>query len=191
MKQTGNTTLLLQRWRDGDRAAFDALVASLHPLLHEAAVAQLGRVRGQHTLRPTALVNEAYLQLMAQTGASWLNRDHFMAVAATAMRHILVNYLRAQRARKRGGDWLRVTLEDGAVMRDPRAEHLLAVDEALDVLSASHPRLAQVVELRVFGGLTESDVARALGLTERTVRRDWRKAKALLSVAMRGGRAAA
>ncbi len=182
--ETADITALLVDWRRGDRAAFDRLLSLVHRELRAAAAAQLRRMGGVATLSPTALVNEAYLKLVDQTHASWNDRGHFMAVAATAMRHILVNYARASRAAKRGGNWLRVTYDENSLEKDDAADALLAVDEALGHLRGQFPRLASVVELRFFGGLTEREIAAVLDVDERTARRDWCKAKALLALSL-------
>jgi RNA polymerase sigma-70 factor, ECF subfamily len=141
-----------------------------------------GRVRGDHlaTLNTTALVHEAYLKLVDQDRAGWNDRTHFLAIAATAMRRILIDYARRQKRLKRGGERRRLTLDDAMIMADQRADTLLALDEALTGLSALNERLSRVVEYRFFAGLTTEETAAALDVTTRTVERDWTKARAWL-----------
>jgi RNA polymerase sigma factor (TIGR02999 family) len=157
---------------------------SLFPLLYEElrriAHRQLSGERDGHTLSTTALVHEAYVKLADQTRAQFSSRAHFLSVAAQAMRRILVTYARKVRAEKRGGQWRRLDLEQVDIPVDDRAEALVVLDAALYRLSALNPRLSQVVECRFFGGMTEEETAVALGVTDRTVRRDWVKAKGWL-----------
>jgi RNA polymerase sigma factor (TIGR02999 family) len=130
------------------------------------------------------LVHEAYLKLVDQSRAGWRDRAHFFALSSVAMRHILVDRARARATLKRGGARRRVTLDDATITVDDCAEMLLALDEALERLAAVEPRLAKVVEYRFFGGLSEREIAEALGITERTVERDWVKARMLLRRAL-------
>jgi RNA polymerase sigma factor (TIGR02999 family) len=160
-------------------------VSSLVPLVYEElrriAQRQLRSERSGHTLTTSALVHEAYLKLSAQTRAEWNDHAHFLAIAAQAMRRILVDYARQHQAAKRGGDRQRVTLESGMIgSAEDRAESLIALDEALSRLAALDARQSRVVECRFFAGMTEDETARVLGITARTVRRDWVKAKAWL-----------
>ena len=148
--------------------------------LKRIASRQLGRQQDAHTLSTTALVHEAYLKLVDQTRAEWVDRAHFYAVAAQAMRRILVDHARKHRAAKRGGGDRRVPLDDVDLPIEERAELLVALNEALERLAALDSRLAQVVECRYFGGLSEEETAAALGVTARTVRRDWVKARGWL-----------
>ena len=157
---------------------------SLFPLLYDElrriAHRQLGLERPGHTLCTTALVHEAYMKLADQTRAQFASRAHFLAVAAQAMRRILVEYARKIGAHKRGGNWSRLDLDQVDIPIEERAEALVALDAALERLTALNPRLSQVVECRFFGGMTEEETATALGVTDRTVRRDWVKAKGML-----------
>lgn len=178
-------TGLLGAWRRGDRDAFDRLFPLVYDELRRIAHRQLGREHPDHTLGTTALVHEAYLKLVDQTRAQLTDRVHFFAVAARAMRRILVDYARRHRALKRGGAGARVSLSDATVVADQRAEALVTLDEALARLAEADERLSQVVEFRFFGGLTEEETAGALGVTARTVRRDWVKAKGWLYQALR------
>jgi RNA polymerase sigma factor (TIGR02999 family) len=131
-------------------------------------------------LNTTALVHEAYLKLVDPANAGWHDRSHFLAVAATAMRHILVDYARQRTAQKRGGDDRQVSLEEGMLGIRIRAEEMLAINQALHSLAAVDQRLVRTVELRFFGGLTVAETAKALEVSEPTVKRDWRKARAFL-----------
>jgi RNA polymerase sigma factor (TIGR02999 family) len=183
-------TELLVAWRGGDRDALDRLFPLVYQELRQIAHRRLGREREGHTLGTTALVNEAYLKLVDQTRAQWADRAHFFAVAARAMRRILVDYARRHRALKRGGAPAPVTLDDealadAALLADERADTLLALDDALTRLAEVDERLCRVVECRFFGGYTEEETAEVLAITPRTVRRDWVKAKGWLYQALR------
>ena len=180
-----DVTALLVDFQAGDRGAVDALLPHLYPQLEEMARRQLRGERDGHTLDTAALVHEAYLKLVDQTRADWQSRSHFLGVASIAMRRILVNYARKRRAAKRGGNEVAVTLHDGEVGQVARADDLLALDEALDRLAQLDARSARVVEMWFFGGLEQTEIAQALGVSEKTVRRDWQSAKAWLSHALR------
>lgn len=163
----------------------DRLMALVYDELRAVARRQLRRWRPGQTLDTTALVHEAYLRLVDQAGASWQDRNHFLSVAAVAMRHILVDAARRRSARKRGGEGVRIPLDElrpGASGPDTSgtAVEILALDEALTSLAARNERLSRLVELRFFAGLTEEETAQTLGTSERTVRRDWLKARAFL-----------
>ena len=142
---------------------------------------QLRRERGGHTLNTNALVHEAYLKLVRQDRANWQNRAHFFGVAALAMRRILINYAKSRKAEKRGGGAALATLEDDQMGSVARTDELLALDEALGRLAERSERHARVVEMAFFGGLTQPEIAEALGVSETTVRRDWRMARAWLT----------
>jgi RNA polymerase sigma factor (TIGR02999 family) len=144
------------------------------------------RERTGHTLQTTALLNEAYLQLVDDSTRNWQNRNHFMAGAAQLMRRIMVDHARERCSLKRGGGALRVTLDDAALVTEKRSEELLALDEALERLTAHDPRKSRIVELRYFGGLTEEETAAFLKLSDRTVRREWRMARTWLYRALSG-----
>jgi RNA polymerase sigma factor (TIGR02999 family) len=174
-------THLLADLSAGNARAADALFPLLYDELHRIAHRQLRSERADHTLCTTALVNEAYVRLVDQQRAQWQNRAQFLAVAARAMRRILVDYARRVRSGKRGGEWQRLALDDVELAVEERADMLVALDDALARLASLNPRLTQVVECRFFGGMTEAETAAALGLTERTVRRDWVKAKGWLN----------
>lgn len=177
-------TELLERWRGGDKAAAEELMPHLYPELRRLADRQLGRRGsggfGGPTLRPTELVHEAYLRLRQGGRGPWENRAHFFGVAARAMRHIVVDYARRRAAAKRGGGVADLPLDRAQIAVDEQAETLLALDEALGRLNAFGERLTRVVECRFFAGLTAEETAEALGVTRRTVHRDWLKAQALL-----------
>jgi RNA polymerase sigma factor (TIGR02999 family) len=179
-------TALLGELREGRRDAMDRLMPLVYEELKAIARAQLACEHRGHTLDPTAAVHEAYLKLVRLDRIAWRDRRHFFGVAAGAMRRVLVEHARRRRASKRGGGVRPLALDDAAVALDERADALVALDEALARLTALAPRLARVVELRFFGGLTEAETAEVLGVTERTVRREWVKAKAWLGEALRG-----
>lgn len=179
-----NITALLAEAGQGDREAADQLWQSIYDDLRRIAHRELYRRRPGQTLQTTALVNEVYLKLVDQTRADWNDRLHFFAVAARAMRHILIDYARQRGRQKRGGGRPHVALDEAVVAAEQRSETFLALDKALTRLAALNERLAQVVEYRFFGGLTEEEIAHLLGVSERTVRRDWRKAKAWLADAL-------
>ena len=178
-------TEALVAWQDGDVSAADRLFLLVYDELRRIARRQLRHERPGHTLSTTAVVHEAYLDLAKQTRAQWVDRAHFFGVAAFVMRRVLMEYARAHHTAKRGGGMTNVTLDDAlAASADDRAETLIAIDDALTRVAAIDPRLARVVECRFFGGLTSAETAEALGVTERTVERDWVKAKALLAHAL-------
>ena len=177
---------LLRAHRRGNAQATGDLFTLIYQELKAIAHRQLARRRPGQTVNTTALVHEAYLKLADQNRDTWEDKAHFLAVAATAMRHILVDYARKQRAAKRGGDLTHHTSLDGSTLfKESRAVEMLDLDRALTQLSETDPRLNRVVELRVFGGLSESETAEVLGLSARTVRRDWFKAKSYLYLALR------
>ncbi|HET9294754.1 MAG TPA: ECF-type sigma factor [Gemmatimonadales bacterium] len=177
---TQPVTLLLLELRDGQSGAMDRLFPLVYEELRRIARRALRRERTGHTLATTGLVHEAYLRLVDQTRVEYQDRAHFFGIAARAMRQILVDYARRHRAAKRGGAQRVVTLEEGALALEDRAEALLALDEALTDLESVDARLGQIVQCRFFGGLTEDETAEVVGVTARTVRRDWLKAKGWL-----------
>jgi RNA polymerase sigma factor (TIGR02999 family) len=176
----GNLTHLLAAWHQGDRAAFDRLITVVHDELRRLARRELRHERVGHTLQPTALVNEVFVRLVAQREASWENRAQFFGVAAQLMRRILVDYARAHLAEKRGGGLLRVTLAEARDVAVEPAVELLAIDRALTQIAALDPLQARLVELRYFAGMTVEETAHVLGCSPRTVKREWRVAKAWL-----------
>jgi RNA polymerase sigma factor (TIGR02999 family) len=176
----GNITQLLSAWHQGDRSALDRVITMVHAELRRLARRELRRERAEHTLQPTALVNEVFLRLVAQRDASWENRAQFFGVAAQLMRRILVDHARAHLAAKRGGGLLRVTLAEAADLAIDTGSELLAIDRALTQLAALDPLQARLVELRYFAGMTVEETAHVLGCSPRTVKREWRVAKAWL-----------
>lgn len=177
-------TLLLGRVAGGDREAVDHLLPLVYQELRRLAQHQLGRERSGHTLNATALVHEAYLKLIDQRDVAWQNRAHFMAIAAQAMRRILIDYARRRLADKRGGDVAVITYDEALHARAARAEELVALDRALGQLHQRNERQALIVEYQFFGGLTHEEIAEVLKVSVVTVRRDWRTAKAWLTVAL-------
>ena len=178
-------THLLHAHRQGERDASDRLFSLVYDELREMAHRQLLRRRPGRTMNTTALVHEAYLKLFDRAESSWEDRAHFMAVSARAMRHILVDHARRVRAEKRGGGAHRTELTTNIGGKDFRFE-ILDLDDGLQQLAALNPRLSKVVELRFFGGLSVKETAEVLGVTTRTVDRDWYKAKAFLYLHLRG-----
>jgi RNA polymerase sigma factor (TIGR02999 family) len=172
----GEVTQLLVAIRDGEREALDRLLPLVYEELRRMAQRQLGRERADHTLHATALVHEAYLKL-AGGSLNAVDRSHFLAISARAMRQVLVEYARRRNAEKRGGGWERTTLNDGDNAVEFSPDELLSLDAALSELE---PRQREVVEYRFFGGMDEQEVATVMGISDRTVRRDWVKARAWL-----------
>lgn len=173
-------TICLRDWREGDAVAKDRLFQLVYEQLKHMAHQALRRERDDHTLATTDLVHEAYIRLVDRPNVEWQDSSHFFAVAARAMRRILVDYARRRGAAKRGSTPRRVPLLEDALSLDEQADTLLALDEALTRLHGIDERLAQVVEYRFFGGLTEEQTAQVLSVTARTVRRDWVKARGWL-----------
>jgi RNA polymerase sigma-70 factor, ECF subfamily len=176
----GDVTLLLQRAGDGDRSALGHLFPLIYDELRHRARRALAGERPGHTLHATDLVHEAFFKLVGAS-ASWQDRAHFLAVAARAMRQVLVEHARRRLAGKRGAGVAHVSLGHlDATPAFSHAEHMVALDEALERLGAEQPRLLALVECRFFGGLSERETAEALGLSERTIQRDWARARAWL-----------
>lgn len=170
-------TDLLVRWNHGDDDALAALTPIVYEELRRLAHHHMGGQRPNHTLQTTALVNEVYLRLAGQTNPTWQNRAHFFAVAARAMRQILVSYARSQQAQKRGGGALKVDLDEAALVSPEESKEIVDLHEALERLTALDSRKAQVVELKYFGGLDYDEMAEVLKISRATVRRDWEFAK--------------
>jgi RNA polymerase sigma factor (TIGR02999 family) len=175
-----DASVLLRAWGHGDLLARDRLLPLVYQQLRRSAAAYLRRERVDHTLQPTALVHEAYLKLVGQDRAAWQNRGHFFGIAAQMMRRILVDYARERQAAKRPGAGLRVALDDriGSVL--PPDVEVLLLEQALEELTALDQRQGQIVELRYFGGLSESEVAEVLSVSRSTVTREWQMARAWL-----------
>jgi RNA polymerase sigma factor (TIGR02999 family) len=182
----GEVTLLIAQARDGDRAAFDRIFELMYPELRGVAHRRLSRHARDGAFDTTALVNECYLKFVQRKQLVPTDRAHFLAYAATVMRSIIVDAARAANAERRGGDVAHVTLDTLVGDTAPgAAEQILDVGEALTNLARIDARLASVVEMRYFGGMTDLEIAESLGLTDRTVRRDWEKARLLLAHALR------
>lgn len=178
---------LLQAWGHGDLQAREVLIPLVYQELRKRAVAYLRRERRDHTLQPTALVNEAYIRLMGQQRVTWLNRAQFFGVAAQIMRRILIDYAREREAAKRPRG-IRMTLDEGMRTVLPVDCELLMLDDALQALAQIDERQAQIVELKYFGGLSEEEVAAVLSLSRATVTREWQSARAWLYRRMTTGR---
>jgi RNA polymerase sigma factor (TIGR02999 family) len=181
----GQITQLLGKVREGDPQAPGELWALLYPELHRLARRYGQSERRDHTLSPTGLIHEAYLELVDQANKDWKNRAHFVGVAAQVMRRILVDYARSHRADKRSGAHLNVSLNEQLVLAPERSQQVLALDEALEKLAVVDARQSRIVELRFFGGLSETETAEILGVGVRTVTREWSMAKAWLYSALR------
>jgi len=177
-------TGLLGRAGAGDAEAANRLLPLIYARLKELARRQLGREADSPSLATTALVHDAYLSLFGDADLAWRDRGHFFAYAARAMRSILIDRARHRMRSKRGGGAQRVEMPEQELVADDECLELLAMDQALTALGATHPRLVQVVELRFFAGLSVEDAAKALDVDTRTVERDWRKARALIHDAM-------
>ncbi len=172
-----DVTGILHEWRTGDKSAAERLFPLVYDELKRQARRYLSRERSDHTLQPTALVHEAYLKMVDQTVLSAENRTHFFAIASRVMRQILVDHARRHNAEKRGGAARRFSIEDLDILPEQSAADILELDEALQKLEAIDERKASVVDMRFFGGLKEIEIAEVLGVTEKTVRRDWQFAK--------------
>jgi RNA polymerase sigma factor (TIGR02999 family) len=170
--------------RAGGRESLDQLLPIVYEELRVIARRHLSARAGGGTLQTTGLVHEAYLKLVDQSRAQWRDRAHFFALASLAMRHVLVDRAKARLALKRGGGRQRISLDATEIAVDDQPEAILQLHEALNRLAEAEPRLAHVVECRFFGGLTEDEIAEALGVTPRTVQRDWTKARVLLRRAL-------
>ncbi|NNE69530.1 MAG: sigma-70 family RNA polymerase sigma factor [Rhodothermales bacterium] len=181
-----DVTQLLVSHREGDDGASGQLFALVYDELRAMAHRQLRFRKPGETINTTGLVHEAYLKLFSRSDTTWNDRVHFFAVTAKAMRQILVDYARASRAQKRGGDAHRTELVSGVLYEDARSLDLLDLEEALVRLGELNPRLAQIVEMRFYGGMSVEEIATALELSSRTVDRDWFKAKSFLYLALKG-----
>jgi len=186
---SSNITELLDAWRNGNQEARDHLIDAVYGELRRLAHHHLRRERPGHTLQTTALVHDAYLQLVEQRNVQWQSRAHFFGIAAHLIRRILVEYARRRAAGKRGGhDAVRVPLDPELVVAQPRDVAVVAIDDALNALSSIDPQQGRIVELRFFGGLTVEETADVLEISPRTVKREWRMAKAWLQRELESGR---
>jgi RNA polymerase sigma factor (TIGR02999 family) len=170
-------TQILHDWGGGDPQAPERLMPLVYDELRRLARSFLARERGDHTLQPTALVNEAYLRLVGQRSVSWQNRAHFYGIAARMMRRVLIDHARAHSRDKRGGAAVRLSIEDVQVPIEERAASFVAMDEALEMLAKMDERKSRIVEMRFFGGLSDEEIAEVLGVSTRTVLRDWKTAR--------------
>ena len=179
-------TQLLAEWSQGNDAALTELTPLVYEDLRRLAHHYMDRQRPDHTLQTTALVNEAYLRLADQTNPNWQTRAHFFAVAARAMRQILVNYAKSYRSQKRGGGALKIELDETALVSPAESTAIVDLHEALKRLATLDPRKGEVVELKYFGGLNYDEIAEVLKISPVTVRRDWEFAKAWLYTELHG-----
>ena len=179
MSHSDVTRLLLDASGD-PRAILDRIAPLVYDELHRLAHHYLRRERPDHTLSTTALVHEAYINLVDHSQVEWQSRAHFMAIAAQTMRRVLIGYARSRGAQKRGGGWQRLDLTGAAMLAPEQSEAVIALDEALTRLETLDERLVRVVEFRFFGGLTHEEAAEVLGVSPRTVKRDWQGARAWL-----------
>jgi RNA polymerase sigma factor (TIGR02999 family) len=175
-----NVVALLEQMADGDAEAAESLMPLVYDRLRLLAKKLLAQESPSHTLQPTALVNEAYLRMVGQTQVDWKGKTHFFAIGARMMRRILVDHARRRLSKKRGSGGHRIELAEDLCVSHRNNEDIMAIDQALEKLSALDPRQAQVVELRFFGGLTVDEVAEVLGVSKRTVESDWTMLRAWL-----------
>jgi RNA polymerase sigma factor (TIGR02999 family) len=185
METTNDATRLLEAWRQGVAGAADALFALVYDDLRTLARRQLARLNAGQTLAPTVLVHEAYLKFAERSAPHALDRKHFLAIASRAMRHVVVDHIRHRQARKRNGG-VKVPFDTRITL--PKSDSpvdLIAMDESLARLETLDPRQASIVDMRFFGGLELNEIAAALDVSERTVKRDWKKARAFLHAALR------
>jgi len=180
-REASEITQMLREWGEGKREALDNLLPLVYNELHRQAASFLRKERPGHTLQTTALINEAYLKLIDRRDVNWQSRTHFFAVAAQAMRRILVDYAKAKHREKRGGDNIKLSLEEAALIEaKEKGVDLIALDEALDKLALRDAQQARVVELKYFSGLSLEETAEALHISRATVARDWEAARAWL-----------
>ncbi len=180
-------TAILKKVENGDDSAVNRLMPLVYDELRALAESYLKRERPDHTLQATALVHEAYVRLINQREVDWKNRTHFFAVAAQAIRRILVDHARYHQRSKRGGNRQRVELDEGAIISEAEKLDFVALDEALNKLAGLHQRQAQIVELKFFGGLMLKEIAEFLGVSRRTVDGDWSMARAWLKRELQEG----
>jgi len=180
MPPRSDATELLLAWSNGDESAFDKLVPLVYHELRALAQRYMRHERPDHTLQATALVNEAYVRLIDVNRIQWQNRAHFLAVAAQTMRRILVEFARQRHRQKRGGDAVRVRIDDVTEIAQDASADLVVLSDALSALATFDTRMSQVVELRFFGGLSVEETAGVLNVSPETVMRDWKTAKAWL-----------
>lgn len=177
---SNNVTQMLHDWSKGDQKILDRLIPIVYEELRRQATRYLRRERPGHTLQTTALIHEAYIRLIDQKSVRWQNRAHFFAISAQLMRRILVDHARSRQAAKRGGSDIKLPLEEAMIVSQGREVNLVALDEALERLAVIDPQQSRVVELRFFSGLSVEETAEVLGVSPRTITRDWNVAKAWL-----------
>jgi RNA polymerase sigma-70 factor, ECF subfamily len=170
-------TQILQNWSGGDPGAPERLMPFVYDEMRRLARAFLAKERGNHTLQPTALVHEAYARLVDQTRVNWQNRAHFYGIASNMMRRVLIDHARAHATGKRGGKVLHLSIDDVQIPIEERAASLLDLDEALEKLKEMDERKCKIIEMRFFGGLSDEEIAEVLGVSTRTVLRDWKTAR--------------
>jgi RNA polymerase sigma factor (TIGR02999 family) len=187
MSPSIGVTELLVNWSNGDKASLDEMLPLVYQELRRIAVSRLRQERPNHTLQPTALVNEAYLRLIDQKNVSWQNRAQFFGLAAEMMRRILVNHALHRQAAKRGGSAVRVSLEVAVNSFEQKDVNLVALDDALKNLANIDPRKSQIVELKFFGGLTVEEIAEVLHVSSDTIEREWKMARAWLHLEIGNG----
>jgi len=184
---TSETTQLLRAWAEGDQGALERLTPHVYRTLRRIAGYQMQNERAGHSLQATALVHEAYLELIDVTNVNWQHRAHFFAVSAQIMRQILLDRARRRMAAKRGGTAERVNLDELPDLSGDRARELIALEDALNALTGNDPRKARVVELRFFGGLSVEETAEVLAVSPETVMRDWKFARSWLHAQLSNG----
>ena len=187
MLSSAGITELLIDWSEGSEEALEKLFPLVEKELHRLAHNYMRRMSPGNTLQTTALINETYIRLVNQNKVQWQNRAHFFGIAANMMRRFLLNYIRDNKRKKRGGDLMQVSLEDNAVITNEKSDELLALEEALCGLAEIDERKAKVVELRYYGGLSVDETAEVLKVSAVTVMRDWNMAKAWLAREIRNG----
>lgn len=175
-----SVTQLLQEWRNGKKEALDQLIPLVHTELHRIAARQMKNERRGHTLQTTALLNEAYEKLVEHQNLEWQSRAHFFAIAAQIMRRILIDHARKRLRIKRSGGRQQISLDEVALVSEPRAEELISLDAALNELARLDPQKSRIVELKFFGGLTMEEIADMEQVSTKTIQREWRAAKAWL-----------
>ena len=181
----GEITDLIRAVQSGDKRAEDRLIYLIYPELRRLARLQMRRERSEHTLQPTALVHEAYMRLTLQRERTWQCRTHFLAIAAHVMRQVLIDYARARLRQKRGAGEIKTSLDEQFAATELRPIELVQLDDCLSRLSKLDSRQAQIIEMRFFAGLGVDDVAQKLGVSPKTVKRDWQVARAWLYREMR------